>query len=134
MKNSAGTIAAIFGIVAAFFIGMFVGWQIEKRQGGEEGPKGTLTTAQQKVLIDQMALAIASNSEKMAKDILAEAQNKGASENAWKVVADKARMAAPTGAMRQPQQQQPQEDPNKVYQVDAGNSNAKGPKNAPVTV
>ena len=132
MKGTVGTIAAILGIVAAFFIGMFVGQQIAKKQfGGEEAVKGALTQTQQKTLIDQMALAIASNSEKMAKDILTEAQNKGVSENALKIVAEKARMAAPTG-QRPPQQ--PQEDPNKVYQIDPGKSYAKGPAKAPVTL
>jgi protein-disulfide isomerase len=131
VKGTVGTIAAILGIVAAFFIGMFVGQQIAAKQHGEMAAGGQLTDAAKKTLIDQMALAIASNSEKMAKDILTEAQNRGVSENALKIVADKARAAAPTG---RPMPSQPSEDPNKVYQVEAGNSYAKGPKNAPITV
>jgi protein-disulfide isomerase len=128
-----GTIAAILGIVAAFFLGIFAGQQIAKKQAGDEGEaKGALTQNQRKVLVDQMALAIASNSEKIASDLLTEAQNRGAAQNAWKVVAEKARMAAPSGRPNMPSA--PSEDPNKVYDIPVGGSYAKGPKNAPVTI
>ena len=136
-----GAVVAILAVVVAFFTGFAIGHQIAK--GAETAPvaearSDVLTQAQTQALTDQLALAIMANSKDIAADILASAQNAGVAENALRVLGQRAQRAqAQPNRDRQarrdrPQREQP--DPNRVYNVPAGNSYSRGPENAPVTI
>jgi protein-disulfide isomerase len=128
-----GTVAAVVGILVAFVVGALFGvYGVPKLFPSAVGASGgtELTAAQKKVLVDQMALAIAANSGDLADKIVTEAQNKGTAQNALRIVADKARTAVPSNRPQRPVE----EDPSKVYTVPVGDSYAKGPADAPVTI
>ena len=130
-----GTIISILAVVVALFVGFAVGQQLAKKADAASITKAAgndLSQVQKTLLIDQLSLAIAANSEDIAKKILTDSMNKGVDLNALKIVAEKAKVAAPSDRGRQQNRQE--EDPDKRYNVEIGKSYVKGKANAPVTI
>ena len=127
--------------VIAFFIGLGAGIMVQKKSAAMnantgavagKGTAGVLTQDQKDTIVGQVALSIAANSEKIAKDLVSGLESSNVANDAMKVVLDKAKMQGPPKPPM-PGAQQP-EDANKVYDIDLGKSYAKGPKDAPVTI
>lgn len=124
--------------VVTFFVGLAAGILVHKyafnrmaASTQEKGAPGTLTQEQKDAVVGHMAMSIAANSEKIAKDLVVGLESSNTTNDALKVVYDKAKLQAPT---RAPSGGAQQEDPNKVYDVEIGKSYAKGPKDAPITI
>ncbi len=125
-------------VVVAFLVSLATVFLVQKYSirlttapSQEKAAPGELTPQQRDAIVGQMAMSIAANSEKIARDLVAGLESSDIASDALKVVYDKAKMQAPA---KSPSGGAPQEDVNKVYNVEIGKSYVKGPKDAPVTI